>query len=374
MPPLLRGFFIGRLRPRRAGHGESDPVNASPALVLTLALAVVCAASVGGGVAAIRVRMGHRALQFALSAVAGVMLGVACFHMLPHALMARGPQALATHGGLEPVMGAAVLGFVLMFVLARFLDHHRHESPDELAHDGSEPHGHHVHEGHSHGTGCSHGDAPAIGRSGWIGACAGLSLHSLLEGIAIAAAIELGAREGHGAVAGLATVLVVVLHKPFDAMTLSTMLAASGASPARRHAVNLAFAAIVPLGALAFLLGVRDGGPGLLSLALAFSAGTFLCIAAADLLPELQFHSHDRVGLTAALVAGLALAWGVGRLEAVAHDHAAHAAGSAGHAEGASDHGHAGHDHSGHDHAGHDHSGHGHGDAKGESGANDPGH
>ena len=70
------------------------------------------------------------------------------------------------------------------------------------------------------------------------------------------------------------------------------------------------------------------------------------------------------VAREAGVVAGLALAWGVGRLEAVAHDHAAHAAGSAGHAEGASDHG----------HAGHDHSGDGHGDAKGESGANDPGH
>ncbi len=41
--------------------------------------------------------------------------------------------------------------------------------------------------------------------------------------------------------------------------------------------------------------------------ALAFSAGTFLCIALSDLLPELQFHSHDRLKLSIALLAGFAL-------------------------------------------------------------------
>lgn len=308
------------------------PVDISPTIALIISLAVVCAASVAGGAAAIRIRLGHRALQFALSAVAGVMLGVACFHMLPHAFMARGPSAVATHDGIEPVMIAAVLGFIVMFVLARFLDHHRHEpvDADGVAHACT--HGHHGHV-HAHGSGAgadaasaagaaAGAGAPAmLGRGGWIGAFAGLGLHSALEGVAIAAAIELGAREGHGALAGLATVLVVLLHKPFDAMTLSTMLAAAGASAARRHVMNVVFAAIVPLGAAAFALGVRGDSSGILGLALAFSAGTFLCIAAADLLPELQFHSHDRLGLTAALVAGLGIAWGIGRLEAATHSH-----------------------------------------------------
>ena len=302
-------------------------MDISPAIALIVSLAVVCAASIAGGAAAIRIRLGHRALQFALSAVAGVMLGVACFHMLPHAFMARGSAALATHEGIEPVMIAAVLGFAVMFVLARFLDHHRHEPVDAAGAGGGHScsHGHH---GHAHpdahasaSQSDAGGGAAMLGRGGWIGAFAGLGLHSALEGIAIAAAIELGAREGHGALAGFATVLVVLLHKPFDAMTLSTMLAAAGASSARRHAMNIVFAAIVPLGAVAFALGVRGDSSGILGLALAFSAGTFLCIAAADLLPELQFHSHDRLGLTAALVAGLGIAWGIGRLEAATHSH-----------------------------------------------------
>ena len=51
-------------------------------------------------------------------------------------------------------------------------------------------------------------------------------------------------------------------------------------------------------------------------------AGTFLCISLSDLLPELQFHQHDRVKLTIALLLGLTLAWGVSRLESRTHDHA----------------------------------------------------
>jgi zinc and cadmium transporter len=43
------------------------------------------------------------------------------------------------------------------------------------------------------------------------------------------------------------------------------------------------------------------------AVALAFSAGTFLCIALSDLLPELQFHSHDRLKLSVALLAGVVL-------------------------------------------------------------------
>ena len=48
---------------------------------------------------------------------------------------------------------------------------------------------------------------------------------------------------------------------------------------------------------------------------LAFSAGTFLCIALSDLLPELQFHEHDRVKLSLALLAGVALMAAAGGIE-----------------------------------------------------------
>jgi zinc and cadmium transporter len=55
--------------------------------------------------------------------------------------------------------------------------------------------------------------------------------------------------------------------------------------------------------------------------ALAFSAGTFLCIATSDLLPELQFHSHDRLKLSLALLAGVALATIGAYFDLAGHSH-----------------------------------------------------
>jgi zinc and cadmium transporter len=53
--------------------------------------------------------------------------------------------------------------------------------------------------------------------------------------------------------------------------------------------------------------------------AMSFSAGTFLCISLSDLLPELQFHHHDRGKLSAALVLGLLVAIGISQMEAAVH-------------------------------------------------------
>ncbi|MDB4743826.1 ZIP family metal transporter, partial [Planctomicrobium sp.] len=50
---------------------------------------------------------------------------------------------------------------------------------------------------------------------------------------------------------------------------------------------------------------------------LAFAAGVFICIALSDLLPEMEFHSHHRVPLSLALLAGIALAWMIRYLEPV---------------------------------------------------------
>ena len=66
-------------------------------------------------------------------------------------------------------------------------------------------------------------------------------------------------------------------------------------------------------------LDQRHGGNLVAAYALAFSAGTFLCISSSDLLPELQFHQHDRGKLSAALLAGLGVAIAVAQLEEAAH-------------------------------------------------------
>jgi len=105
-------------------------------------------------------------------------------------------------------------------------------------------------------------------------------------------------------------------------------MAAAGTARSARFWVSLGFALITPLGALLFYLGAgpwAQAHPAWLGAALAFCAGTFLCIACADLLPELQFHTHDRLALTLALVFGVLTALGIVRFAHAGpgHDHAA---------------------------------------------------
>ncbi len=251
-------------------------------------------------------------MQIALSFVSGVMLGVAFFHMLPHAIMEISEQRNSSghemdHLAINPVMLSAALGFLAMFFLERFASFHQHDVVEECdTHDHDHDHAH----AHSHGV------TPLT----WSGAALGLSLHSLLEGVALASSISVASTLHPGAgLAGLGTFLVILLHKPFDAMTLTTLLRAGKSSARKLHLVNILFALIVPIGAAIFLLKTGGGDPTFTAYALAFSAGSFLCIAGSDLLPELHFHSHDRVRLSLALVLGLAIAWGIGNLESMSH-------------------------------------------------------
>jgi zinc and cadmium transporter len=142
-------------------------------------------------------------------------------------------------------------------------------------------------------------------------------LHSLLDGLALAAAVA-GA-PGNEPLAGLGVALVIILHKPFDAMAVSTLMAAGGSSTFSRQVLNGVFALAAPLGALLFYFGASSlagGDVRVLGCALAFCAGSFLCIASSDLLPELQFHSHDRFKLSVMLLAGLTVAVLIKQVEA----------------------------------------------------------
>ena len=102
-----------------------------------------------------------------------------------------------------------------------------------------------------------------------------------------------------------------------------------GWSRTSQTVVNFGFALMCPLGAALFAMGLQgysDRQSLIVGCALAFSAGVFLCIALSDLLPEMEFHSHNRLQLTLALLAGIALAWGLRFLEPP-HNHS-HRAGA----------------------------------------------
>lgn len=283
-----------------------------PALLLPLYCVLIVAGSLLGGWLPSRVRLTHTRMQVTISFVAGLMLGVAVYHMLPHA-------AHYTRS-LDQAVWWLMIGLVTMFFLIRAFHFHDHGPIDGEA-VGEHAHGHGHDHGHSH-------------RVSWVGVAIGLALHTAIDGVALATSVV--AEAEHGAAAGLfgvGTFLAVLLHKPLDALSITSLMAAGGWSPRLRHLVNLGFALMCPLGAAVAYFGLGSEPGPVVGCALAFSAGVFLCIALGDLLPEIQFHRHDRLKLSVALLLGIAVAYAIGFLETHGHDHHHH------------DHGHHGHDH-----------------------------
>ena len=292
----------------------------TPLQLLAIYCVLVLPASLAGGWIPLGVRLTHTRLQVATSFVAGLMLGVGILHLLPHAFQ----QFNSIDRTVTWVLG----GFVVMFFIQRFFHFHHHDVPEEapeakggLPLSRHQDHDHEKHDPH-HGRQGTLAEKSAHHLS-WVGAAAGLTLHTLINGAALAASVEAEARGNQTTLlAGLGTFLVIILHKPFDALIIGTLMAAGGWSKGARHLVNALFALAIPTGVVLFYVSAQYANEShlLLGRALAFAAGTFLCIATSDLLPELQFHAHDRIKLSVAFMSGLLLSILVGRFEHHGHE------------------------------------------------------
>ena len=281
----------------------------SPFVTVLLYCLLTIAASLVGGWLPSLVKLNHLKRQLMISLVSGVMLGVALLHMLPASLEHLESASLAG--------GAMLGGLLVMFFLLRVFHVHSHAAND--GHDCEHDH-HHEPVGDNELKSDAH-------QFSWFGLFVGLAIHSLLDGVAISASVT--ADIGHGATGamflGLGTFLVVFLHKPLDALAITSLMHAASWSSRMRMMINIVFSLMCPLGAVLFWFGAEQfaGEQGMfIGIALAFSAGFFLCIALSDLLPEVAFHSHDRGKLTAALIIGLLLAVGIESMHS--HDHPEH--------------------------------------------------
>lgn len=295
--------------------------------LLAIYCVLIALASVGGGWLPAMFRMTHLRTQLLMSFVAGLMLGIATLHLLPHAMESLGSTSRT---------GAATLaGVIGMFLLLRAFHVHTHEVPLAIVPDATVA----TSESQAADESCSHGHPhdhqhddqrrshQPVRRLGWLGMLFGLGLHTVMDGVALGASVAADA--SHGAwlgLAGLGTFLAVALHKPLDAFSISSVMATGGWSPSQRMMVNLAFSLCCPIGAGLFYFGATQLqlGPAILGYGLAISAGFFICIALADLLPEVHFHDHDRSKLTAALLVGILLAIGIENLPGHSHDHDHH--------------------------------------------------
>jgi zinc and cadmium transporter len=295
------------------------------AWVAVYSLAVLVFSLAGGSFPLLK-KVSHSQLQLYLSLSAGVMLGAACFHVLPDAVEDEAGRASF---GLWMMVG--ILG---LFCIERFLAPHTHEPSVPKAppkeedkhelkhlHDHNHQHDHDHDHNHDHGHDHDHGHhapvAPPV--AGWA-AVLGLTLHTFMNGVAMAAAVQSDLKTSSSFwFPGLAIFLAIFLHKPADALAISTVLRRRGVRPRLIALVQFGFASMVPVGGFALLAtsgGLEQGVQNYITeAALAFSAGTFLFIALSDLLPEVHFHRHDRIPLFLWLMAGVLLMYVIGLLE-----------------------------------------------------------
>jgi zinc and cadmium transporter len=277
-----------------------------PTLLIIVYCVLIMAASLLGGWLPSVVRFTHTRMQITMSFVAGLMMGVALLHMLPHAAVEA--------GSLDHVACASVLGLLAMFFVIRIFHVHGHEPPDSPV----EEHGHEC----QHPPGRCH-EHPHVHELSWLGLFGGLAMHTLIDGVALAASVAAQTDGDAMGLIGLGTFVAVVLHKPLDALSITSIMLAGGWSPKARRIINIAFSLMCPIGAVVFYFAVGTLGEAArpaVGWSLGFAAGAFLCISLADVLPEVQFHRHDRLKLSTALILGVALAWAIGLFEP-SHEH-----------------------------------------------------
>ena len=224
-----------------------------------------------GGLLALRVR---DRLHLLLGFSSGAILGVVLFDVLPEVVELADEQQI----DLANVFLFTAAGFLAFFALERVTKLHSARE-------------------HEHRKGLSH-----EAELGVVGA-AGLSLHSFLDGVAIAVGF-------HGGEAlGVLVSLAVLTHDFSDGLNTVTVVLAHG-NPVWRAWRWLLVDASTPI--LGALVGVLIPLPEeILLVLLALFAGSFLYIGSSDLLPEAR--EHDSPWVLATAVVGVVVLYGVSR-------------------------------------------------------------
>ena len=282
-------------------------------MTLIAILIATLAAGIGSvWAAALLMRMGlggrHDGVgpQHLLSLAAGALLATAFMHLLP--------EAFESQAGAHDLFATLLVGVVLFFLLDKAeLWHHGHEHShhghgDGHAHAHAHTHAHDSHAGHDHGHAHHHG--PRAG--GWA-VLTGDSVHCFGDGILIASAFMADLRLG--VIAAVSVLAHEVPHHMGDLVVLRQT------SPNRRMAlvkVSLAGAVTALGGAVGyFLVGqLQDFLPYFLAVA----SSSFVYVALADLIPQLQkrLTAKETIAQIAWLIAGMVI---VTLVSGAAHAH-----------------------------------------------------
>jgi zinc and cadmium transporter len=245
-------------------------------------LAQILVATIAGGVLSVLVaalvaygallRFVPRLLSFAV----GALLGAALLNLLP--------EAIESGADLHAVLGTVLGGLIAFFVLEK-LSLWRHAHPLDPGHSAEDLHHHGAH-------------AP---RPAGMLVVVGDSLHNFVDGVLIAAAFLADPA------LGWTTALAVIAHEIPQEIGDFLVLIDSGYSRRRALWLNTLSGVGAVVGGVAayFLLPLFEGAlPYLLALAVA----SFLYVAVADLVPDLQRRYSPRDAISQLALIGLGIA------------------------------------------------------------------
>ncbi len=265
-----------------------------------------------------RARVSQKMLSLLIGFSAGLMLATAIHHLIPKSL----------HMNEERAFWGVGFGFLALYVVERLTHFHacRHldcdvaEDRKQSAEDSwQEEHAHHEHDhshshdtsstrsspspahtsthSHSHTAGHAHADTMAL---------AGMSVHNFADGLTTAAAFAVSKP------VGIVVFIAILLHQMAAGLSLGAIMTRAGRNRKRVLVSTSVTAAFIVFGALFyhFVIPLDDSVTGVV---LGIAGGSFLYVAACDLLPEA--HVEDRGwSVMAMTVAGYAFALLIGML------------------------------------------------------------
>ncbi len=244
-------------------------------MVLELIIAATVAVSLISLAGVAFLSIGKKAMDsllfYLVSFSTGTLLGAAFFDLLPEAIEA---------GKVVSVLEVAFIGVLIGFVVEKLIHWHHHHAAGEKEH-------HH-----------------ALGALTLVGD----GIHNFFDGVAIAAAFLVDVP------LGITTTIAIALHEIPQEIGDFGLLLYSGYSKARALLFNLFSAVTAVAGGVLFFF-FSGAIEHFASYALAFTAGMFIYIAAADLLPELHKEKRARSSAIQLLLmaSGALLIWLVAR-------------------------------------------------------------
>lgn len=232
-----------------------------------------------GGLLLLAGRLSVRRVQrIAVPFAAGALLAAALLELIP--------EAVSEGGNTNSTMAVVLGGFLLFFILERFLNwfHHHHEHP---------------------------GDTPRLRRSTIPLIVIGDTLHNMIDGMVIGAAFLVDP------VVGIITTAAVAAHEIPQEIGDFGVLLSLGMRRRNVLLVNI-LSAVVTVIAAAFIYGIGTSMVSYEPVLLALAAGMFIYIAGSDLVPTIHDERSSRVANFQTLILLLGVIF-IGLMTTVTH-------------------------------------------------------